>query len=195
MESTESNLNESNNHGRGESIRKDGLASVERHKPRPLLSRREFIMESTEKNQPQRKAFLVESEKLAALGLIASPCPSQSVDYVVEKLRTSTFGAAYIATYQRKILELVKNDLPTPFGDKDAEYIYGTIVKFFDGCTENFRNACIQQYLKNVLPAMEAEQKSEEARQEALDDLLDSLDDKSTDEVIALTKKIKRDDD
>ena len=149
-------------------------------------------MESVQTN---RRKFLIEPAKLAALGLLASTRPSKSVDYVVEKLRTSTFGAAYIATYQRKILELVKSDLPTPFGDKDTEYIYGTIVKFFDGCSEHFRNKCIEQYLTKVLPPMEVEQQAEEAREKAVNDLLDFLDNKSTDEIIALTKKIKRDDD
>jgi len=42
------------------------------------------------------------------------------------------------------------------------------------------------------LPPMEVEQQAEEAREKAVNDLLDFLDNKSTDEIIALTKEIKR---
>jgi len=113
------------------------------------------------------------------------------VDYVLEKLRTEDIGL-YRASCQRAILELVRDEQPIP---PNEHYIFRakTINERFEGCSKSFGRKVINQYLTKVLPEMEAKQREEDAEQEAYDNLINYLaNNKTTAEVVALTKQLKR---
>jgi len=115
------------------------------------------------------------------------------VDYFVEKLRTEDIGL-YRAGFQRGFLELIRDDKPIP---QEEHYIFKakTINERFEGCSKSFRRKAIDQYLAKVLPEMESKQREEDAEQEAYDDLLNYLaNNKTVEEVVTLTKQLKRTD-
>jgi len=115
------------------------------------------------------------------------------VDYVLEKLRED-IGLYYRASFQREILELIRDDKPIP-PDADEHYAYRAkaVNEQFEGCSKSFRRKVINQYLTKVLPEMEAKQREEDADQEAYDNLLNYLgNNKTTEEVVALTKQLKQ---
>jgi len=112
------------------------------------------------------------------------------VDFVLEKLRTEDIGL-YRASFQREFLELIRDDKPIP-SEEHYQFKAKVINERFEGCSKSFRRKVIDQYLTTVLPEMEAEQQKEDAEQEAYDNLLNSLSNKTTAEVVALTKQLKR---
>lgn len=113
------------------------------------------------------------------------------VDYFVEKLRTEDIGL-YRASFQRESLELVRDDKPIPI-EKHHALRAKIINERFEGCSKSFQRKVINQYLTTVLSEMEAEQQKEDAEQEAYGNLMSYLsNNKTTAEVITLTKQLKQ---
>lgn len=116
------------------------------------------------------------------------------VDYLVSQLTEDC--CCYCPPFQRDVLKLIVNGEPSQ-SDWEAThdtktYLVGTINRTFEGCSKSLRQKVVAQYLRDVMPALEVKYKQEKAEQEAYDNLMDYLSNKTTEEINALTKQLKR---
>jgi len=131
------------------------------------LSLTQAIVERSETKAKEEKARQKERKHRDSL------TGQAKVDYVVEKLRTEDIGL-YRASFQREVLELMRDDKPIPT-EEHYTFKAKTVNERFEGCSEDFQRQVIDEYLTKVLPEMEAEQQKEDAEQEAYDNLRCSM--------------------
>ena len=149
------------------------------------LSLTQAIVERSETTAKEEKARQKERKHRDSL------TGQAKVDYVVEKLGTEDVGL-YRASFQRKVLELIRDDKPIP-SEEHFTFKAKVINERFEGCSKSFRRKVIDQYLTKVLPEMEAKQREEDAEQEAYDNLLNYLgNNKTTEELVTLTEQLKQ---
>lgn len=113
------------------------------------------------------------------------------VNYFIEKMRDIHL-CAYVPSFQREVLELVREGQTVPQEDDQRCYVIGKLNERFEGCSKAFRQNVIDEYLVTVLPALEAEQDEDDARQEACDGLLACISHKTTGEIVDLSEKIEK---
>ncbi len=100
------------------------------------------------------------------------------------------YAPIYRASFLREILELVRDGKPAPQKEPPL-YVYKCIVKIFEGSDESLQNNVINYFLQVELPSLEADERAEKARSDAIDDLLECLNEKTTREIIALTRQFE----
>ena len=102
------------------------------------------------------------------------------------------YAPIYRAGYLRKMLELVRDDMPAP-ANESSLYVYNSIAKIFEGSDEALKRNIINYFLQVELPSLEADERQEKARCDASDNLLECLNDKSAKEINDLISLIDSD--
>jgi hypothetical protein len=97
------------------------------------------------------------------------------------------YAPIYRASFLREILGLIRDGQPAPIKEQPRK-VYESIIKIFDGCENSLISNIITYFIQVELPSLENDERAEKARCDAINDLLECLNEKTTREIIALTK-------
>lgn len=117
----------------------------------------------------------------------------KKADYFLGKLAECL--RFYVPPFQQEVLEFIAKGEPSAPDWKDAHdsavYAVGLVNECFEGTNKRFQQKIITRYLNDVWPVQEAEHEKDEVMQEAYDELLALTDDKTAEQVRAMTAKLK----
>jgi len=145
------------------------------------------IVELQKKTAKEEKAKQEECKKRASL---TGPA---KVDYLVSQLTENC--CCYCPPFQRDVLKLIVNGKPSQSDWETTHdsktYLVGVINRIFEGCSNSLRKKVVAQYLRDVMPALEAESKERNADQEATDELLALTEGKTPKQIRDMTALLK----